>query len=156
MTTEPIAGGCQCGAVRYRLNGPLTNPHLCHCRMCQKAFGSYFAPLGDVPLTAFEITRHTRDLQGLGLLGTWLLPRLRHAAHFPLREGVNHISVALGSLDHPESASPKGQFGTEARMPWFGEIAALPGKATDEWGAAIPGLIANIKSSNHQHPDHDT
>lgn len=31
------SGGCQCGAVRYRLHEPLSNPHICHCRMCQKA-----------------------------------------------------------------------------------------------------------------------
>lgn len=43
-----IAGGCQCGAVRYRVTARLRNPHICHCRMCQKAFGSYFAPLAAV------------------------------------------------------------------------------------------------------------
>lgn len=40
-----ITGGCQCGAVRYAIDGPLNNPHICHCRMCQKAFGNYFAAL---------------------------------------------------------------------------------------------------------------
>ncbi|MGG2476082.1 GFA family protein, partial [Rhizobium sp. BR5] len=37
--------GCQCGAVRYRIEGGLRYPHLCHCRMCQKASGNYFMPL---------------------------------------------------------------------------------------------------------------
>ena len=40
-----ITGGCQCGHVRYAITGPLHNPHICHCRMCQKAFGNYFAAL---------------------------------------------------------------------------------------------------------------
>ncbi len=38
MTAESDrSGGCQCGAVRYRAKGELGYPHLCHCRMCQKA-----------------------------------------------------------------------------------------------------------------------
>jgi hypothetical protein len=41
---DTITGGCQCGAVRYRITAPFENAHICHCRMCQKAFGNYFAP----------------------------------------------------------------------------------------------------------------
>ena len=25
------SGGCQCGAIRYRIEGDLEYPHLCHC-----------------------------------------------------------------------------------------------------------------------------
>ena len=39
-----ITGGCQCGAVRYRADG-LGRGSICHCRMCQKAFGGFFGPL---------------------------------------------------------------------------------------------------------------
>ena len=57
-TRTPVhTGGCQCGAVRYALYAEPTNPHVCHCRMCQKAFGSYFAPLAGVPLGDFAWTR---------------------------------------------------------------------------------------------------
>ena len=45
MSDFRLTGGCQCGAVRYALLEPPSNPHICHCRMCQKAFGSFFAPL---------------------------------------------------------------------------------------------------------------
>ena len=52
-----ITGGCQCGAVRYALHETPSHPHICHCRMCQKAFGSFFAPLTGVPRKQFELTR---------------------------------------------------------------------------------------------------
>lgn len=29
-------GGCQCGAVRFRVEGELEEASICHCRMCQK------------------------------------------------------------------------------------------------------------------------
>ena len=52
-----FSGGCQCGAVRYRAAKAPEGPHLCHCRMCQKAAGNYFMPLGGVMHADFEITR---------------------------------------------------------------------------------------------------
>ena len=55
--TEPITGGCQCGAVRYRAETELTNPHLCHCRMCQKAAGNYFMPLAGAPRERIVVPR---------------------------------------------------------------------------------------------------
>ena len=41
---ETHAGGCQCGAVRFRVK-LLGRGSICHCRMCQKAFGGFFGPL---------------------------------------------------------------------------------------------------------------
>ena len=49
MSDFRMTGGCQCGAVRLRFEQP-DNRMICHCRMCQKAFGSFFAPLTGVPL----------------------------------------------------------------------------------------------------------
>jgi hypothetical protein len=45
MTDSPLTGGCQCGAVRYEITGGLGRASICHCRMCQKAFGNALAPL---------------------------------------------------------------------------------------------------------------
>ena len=70
-----MTGGCQCGAVRYALLEQPDNPHICHCRMCQKAFGSFFAPLTGVPLDKFESdARHAFDLQELRPGGARVLP----------------------------------------------------------------------------------
>ena len=39
------SGGCQCGAVRFRVEGALGDASVCHCRMCQKASGNFYLPL---------------------------------------------------------------------------------------------------------------
>jgi hypothetical protein len=42
LDNKPVhTGGCQCGAVRFRVEGALGDASVCHCRMCQKAFGAY-------------------------------------------------------------------------------------------------------------------
>ena len=42
------SGGCQCGAVRFRVEGALGDASICHCRMCQKASGNFYQPLVSV------------------------------------------------------------------------------------------------------------
>ena len=38
LDNKPVhTGGCQCGAVRFRIEGALGRASICHCRMCQKA-----------------------------------------------------------------------------------------------------------------------
>jgi hypothetical protein len=51
----PLAGGCLCGAIRYRIN---TFPFLlyaCHCTNCQRQSGSAFAMNMPVRAEAFRI-----------------------------------------------------------------------------------------------------
>ncbi len=51
------SGGCQCGAVRYALTAEPYGTHICHCRMCQKAFGAFYAPLTLIRYKDFAWTR---------------------------------------------------------------------------------------------------
>jgi hypothetical protein len=152
---EPVlTGGCQCGAVRYALHEWPRHPHICHCRMCQKAFGSYFGPFAGVPRDKFELTRgeltifKSSDQAERGFCRDCGTPLTFHYV------GRVRIAFALGSLDHPEKVKPEQQIGIESRIPWFAELCALPdGKTTED---DEPEMAAAIARSNHQHPDHDT
>ena len=55
MSARPRTGGCQCGAVRFSVQ-VLGRASICHCRMCQKASGSFFGPY----VTALEGLAWTR------------------------------------------------------------------------------------------------
>ncbi len=56
--TLPITGGCLWGAVRYEASEPPgTDGTICHCRICQKAYGNGFAVAADFPSKAFCFTR---------------------------------------------------------------------------------------------------
>jgi hypothetical protein len=147
-------GGCQCGAIRYRIEGGLEYPHLCHCRMCQKAAGNYFMPLGFAPGKMLTITR--------GEPG-WF------QSSDPVRRGFcrdcgtplffdtlqsDGIAVTLGSLDDPAAFPPVANDGMETRVSFHAALDGLPAKSVDR--DDLPGGLESIASSNHQHPDHDT
>lgn len=145
-----LAGGCQCGAVRYRIEGELEHPHICHCRMCQKATGNYFLPVGRTKAADLFFTRGAPswfDSSGVsrrGFCSHCGTPLFQELTAY----GV--IQIALGSLDDPASVPPTFQCGVESRLPWFDELASLPvSPASDKW-------YAKVAAANYQHPDQDT
>lgn len=156
MSEIVFTGGCQCGAVRYRVTAALGRPHICHCRMCQKAAGNYFMPFATADREAFEYTRgeptwfHSCDPVRRGfckLCGTPLV--LDDTREEP-------VYVVLGSLDNPGAIRPEFQSGTEAKVDWFDQLESLPGRTTEGDSDTPPQWVTEISESNHQHPDHDT
>ena len=144
--TPALTGGCQCGAVRYALYSVPTEPSICHCRMCQKAFGNYFAALAGVPMADLAWTRgrpgtfDSSELVERGFCrdcGTPLFFRYRNR---------DRISVSIGSLDEPDRVAPLAQYGMEAKSPHFDGLHRLAGEAATETYA----------NTSRQHPDHDT
>ncbi len=155
MTEErqPLhSGGCQCGAVRYALYAEPYGPHICHCRMCQKAFGSVFAALAVVDLRDLA---WTRGAPAVFLSSARIERGFCAACGTPLTFRdleAERINLSIGSLDAPARVCPERQIGVEARVPWFAELAALPEERTDQ--ALAPERLAGIES--RQHPDRDT
>jgi len=49
-------GGCLCGAVRYRIEGPLRPVVACHCTQCRRQTG-HFSASTTVPLDRFWLER---------------------------------------------------------------------------------------------------
>jgi hypothetical protein len=47
-------GTCLCGAVRFRVVGPILATDACHCMQCRKHTGHYFASC-DVPKAALTV-----------------------------------------------------------------------------------------------------
>jgi hypothetical protein len=147
-----LTGGCQCGAVRYALYSVPTAPSICHCRMCQKAFGNYMAPLAGVPRADHE---WTRGEPGIFRSSEAVERGFCRDCGTPLSYSVlerNRISISICSLDEPDRVEPTMQHGIENRRPAFARLQALPEQTTE--GSEPPELLARMES--RQHPDHDT
>ncbi len=145
------AGGCQCGAVRYAIDGALNNPHICHCRMCQKAFGNYFAALAGALRENF---RWTHGEPGFFRSSDIVQRGFCRDCGTPLSFAYDHskyIAVSIGSLDSPDEVKPENQYGVEARQPAFVSLHTLPASRTED---DTPADVMT-KLTSRQHPDHD-
>ncbi len=149
MTETLATGGCQCGAVRYRITAPFENPHICHCRMCQKAFGNYFAALVGTKKTALHWSKgqpsffRSSEIVQRGFCKDCGTP-LTFAY-----DTSERIAVSIGSLDHPEAVTPTRQYGMESCLPAFALLHTLPGSTTEN--DIPPDFREKLKS--RQHPD---
>jgi hypothetical protein len=53
--SSPKDGGCQCGKVRYRLDGEPLALTMCHCTECQRQSGSAFGMSLGVASDSFRL-----------------------------------------------------------------------------------------------------
>lgn len=144
-------GGCQCGAIRFRVEGALKDSSICHCRMCQKAFGSYYAPLVSVRGTNFTWTRgepkrfQSSDVVKRGFCADCGTPLTY--------EAPDGMAIAAGAFDDPSLLAPVIQWGVENKVGFVDSLHTLPAVATEDDLTSVDYLV-NLTS--YQHPDHDT
>lgn len=53
----PFEGGCESGAVRYKITGEPVVIYACHCTVCQSPSGSAFAMAMRIPKEHFHLTQ---------------------------------------------------------------------------------------------------
>ncbi|MFI0848590.1 GFA family protein [Mesorhizobium sp. IMUNJ 23232] len=145
------SGGCQCGAVRFRVEGALGDASICHCRMCQKAAGNFYLPLVSVRQAKLTWTRgepkrfRSSNYAHRGFCGDCGTPLTY--------EAPDGVALAIAAFDKPEEIAPTIQWGTEAKLPYVDGIPALPGEETMADITSAPFLVDLV---SYQHPDHDT
>ena len=151
MTTTSHSGGCQCGAVRFHIEGQPGDASVCHCRMCQKAFGGFYAPLVSTRGTKLTWTRGTlKYFQSSNFVKRGFCENCGTPLTYEAPDGV---ALAIGAFDHPETVAPKQQWGAEGKIPYVDNIARLPEKHSMA-DADAAHFLSKIVS--YQHPDHDT
>ena len=131
----PTEGGCDCRAVRYRMETAPLFVHCCHCRWCQRESGAAFAlnamiesdrvtELGQPP----ELV-DTPTASGSGQLIA-RCPRCRLAlwSHYA-GAGPLLKFVRVGTLDNPDLLPPDIHIYTASRQPWVVLPAGTPAVA---------------------------
>jgi hypothetical protein len=147
MNDTFFSGGCQCGAVRFRV-AKLGQASICHCRMCQKAFGNYFAPL--VMVDEVEWTRgaptyfRSSNLARRGFCAKCGTPLC-------YLEDSGAIELAGGAFDNPDVAPPTVQQVLKDKLALFDTLGTVRHQPHLEKEAAGLAMV-----SGFQHPDHDT
>jgi hypothetical protein len=146
-----LTGGCQCGAIRYRLDVAPMRAGICHCRMCQKAGAAPFMALAAVPAEKFVVMRGvvatfaSSDIAERGFCAICGTPLTYRGMKSP------DIDVTIVSLDDPNAVAPETQLGLESQLHWLAGALSLPAERIDEWMKRKK--IATIQ--NYQHPDRE-
>lgn len=132
MTTTlpsfPVEGGCQCGAVRYRLTAPPLSVYRCHCKDCQRFSGTTHSMSMVVRAETLELmsgapavyekradSGRVAQMHGCPVCGT----RLWNAS----QAAPQTLVLKPGTLDEMGWAEPVGNIWTASKAPWI-EIAA--------------------------------
>lgn len=152
LDNKPVyTGGCQCGAVRFRVEGALGSPSICHCRMCQKAFGNFFAPLVSVTDTDLTWTRgEPKRFQSSNHVKRGFCADCGTPLTYEAPDG---IALAIGAFDEPEDLAPTVQWGLEGKLPYLDSLFSLPGYTSEGDPDSVDFLKTMI---SYQHPDYDT
>ena len=116
-----MEGGCQCGSVRYRVEGEPLSLAVCHCTECQRQSGSAFGMSLAVPSDAFRLLA--------GALKTFTTGcdsgRTKRCAFCPdcgtriyhqVVEAV--LSIKPGTLDDTSWLNPAAHYWTKRKQPW--------------------------------------
>jgi hypothetical protein len=150
-----LTGGCQCGAVRFRVEGAVRHTSVCYCRMCQKAMAAPFGAFASIPVAGVVWTRGQRKTFqsstaiARGFCGDCGTPLTFEAAS---GEGAN-IALAICAFDDPAALPPQRQLEVESRIGWLKGLDALPARTPAEVAAQDAKYGPR---TSRQHPDHDT
>ena len=124
MSNTTLAGGCACGAIRYKLAEPPLVVHACHCRDCQRITGSAFVinlwierkfVEPSLAPKSFRLTAGSGkpvDVFFCDKCGTYLWS-VYHAAP------GDCLFVRAGTLDQPEQVKPDVHIFTRSKLSWL-------------------------------------
>ena len=128
----PTEGGCDCPAVRYRLESAPLVVHCCHCRWCQRESGSAFAlnaMIEAVRVTSLGVEPEVVDTPSESGLGQLIArcPSCKVAV-WSNYAGAGPVIrfVRVGTLDNPDLLPPDVHIFTSSKQAWVQLPAGTP------------------------------
>jgi hypothetical protein len=131
--THSKEGGCLCGAVRYRIDGPILMTAVCHCTHCQRQSGSVLSFNVMVDEAHYHQQGSTKVYEDRGDSGK---PVWRHfcgdcgspiLSRLGVRPGL--LAVKGGTLDSLEGLKPAARLYCRHAPGWLDELGAVEGFA---------------------------
>ena len=120
----PLEGGCQCGAIRYRLNAAPLMIYACHCTNCQQIAGSAFGLSTNIKEDALEFTKGAPKRvtwkseagnERYGLFCGDCGCRIVHGQ----TPSIGILTLRGGTLDDRSWIVPAGHTWIRSAQPWF-------------------------------------
>lgn len=128
-----LTGGCQCGAVRYRLTAAPTLVAVCHCRMCQRAAGAPFVAFATLPAAAVAWQGEPAWFESSDIARRSFCPACGTPLAFQYLPGhpeADTLDITVATLDDPTALPPTEEAGVESRLSWLDGLGTLPRRET--------------------------
>jgi hypothetical protein len=127
MTQATYAGGCLCGAVRYEITGPVSNPCYCHCTTCRRATGAPLVPWGTFAREAVRIVRgRLSEFRSSAQVSRGFCAHCGTSLTYRHEARAGEIDVTLATLDDPTLVPPRMHVWVKDRLPWVAIGDDLP------------------------------
>jgi hypothetical protein len=129
---EITEGGCLCGALRYRIGGPVGPAVHCHCAMCRRSGGGAVATWISVARDRFAFTKgEPRVYRSSAQAERRFCPRCGAQLTFWSEHHPEFMDVTVGTLDRPDRLRADHHIWTDSRLPWLRLDEDLPGYPGD-------------------------
>ena len=133
-----VEGGCFCGTVRYKVEGPPIDAGYCHCRMCQKATAAPAVPWATWSTASFAwLGMEPKTLSSSAYGRRRFCPECGTHLVFEAVDQPGEIDVSIVTLDLPATIPPEYHIWTSTRIGWFETADTLPRYADS--GPDTPG-----------------
>ena len=135
------SGGCLCGAVRYRVRGPLRPVINCHCEQCRRSSGHHVAATACRRQHLELIEPHdlrwytSSETARRGFCGT-CGSSVFWDSHEPERQ--QHVSIMAGTLDQPTGLETAANIYTDFAGDYYHLDDDVPGFPVSGHGVPFP------------------
>lgn len=120
-------GGCLCGAIRYRIDGPIKSVAHCHCSMCRRASGAVTLTFITVPRDRLIFTQGGPAIYKSSSHGRrGFCANCGGQITFTSTQEPANIDIALATLDCAEDHPPDRHIWTANKLKWLRLDENLP------------------------------
>ena len=118
-----LTGGCQCGAVRYRITAEKLAAYACHCSECQKQSASGFGISVPVFESAFEVEGELaswgRTTDSGSYTDCYFCPECGTRVYHSGANRPGLITIKGGSLDDAKNLAIAAHIWTRSKQDWL-------------------------------------
>lgn len=121
------SGGCQCGNIRYEVNGTPQHVVLCHCEGCRKSAGAPMVAWAAFAEEEFQLTQgEPKTFNSSGTAMRSFCPDCGTGLYYKNAQMLPGIvDIQSATLDNPDAYPAGAQIQTAERIGWMEQAHEL-------------------------------
>ena len=116
---KKYSGKCLCEHIKFTLTGKPSNPHFCHCHMCQRWSGAPVVAWVDFPLSSLKYEKGKPKLYRSSKKTQRGFCQKCGSSLFALDDGSNYICMAITMLDQKNEIIPEFESFKNSSSSWM-------------------------------------